>query len=661
MFSLNPTTAWGTLLPGIVLGSAVNCIFQIKSHQTLSLLKETGTMAYHGLSLYGLIVFVLVFGVPVTLGIVTVSLILINLSRICHHDDEHVNIWHFAISNVLWEETDLPAITPSIMDHLIPISSLSILDIEKITYTSRVPIFAGRKWELNKNAKKQTLKQKQAQDTSSDLEEWEDGEGSFVSVVPDTSNQTSGCQEYNPRKPDGKPSLKWSEEQKWVMCMAYKKVYPLHSPVFPFESQEYKHPHRQWSPEFRNTPIPDATNTQKPNVVLLDCNVQPKSWAHVLTCVEITESDLGAHRDILLFKGMTTKGYLMMQEQPWHCFVIIFSLAANNLHTHYTDRLGLIITRPISIVGNLMQCDVGDKAIGWIEDKKKERLLIISILWRSQGLFSCGTICYRVQDRHGCDYALKDCWVDKAKKDHEERVLEIVWGIPNVVTLMDAWDVEYEGQPDSTLWIHNLHGTFSLGFCSHKAMMKRNILHGDLSPNNFIIFDGCGYYIDFDQAQIITESNTSVRSWGTGTVPYMSIRLLYAATAIDRANGRGSAMIEHTASDDLESLFYILINFITTFDGPMAVEDMGAAAAAYKSGLVLVPWCKKELMNLTTTYFGGLKDLTRSDADLKCSGITHEEIEEVLNAWISHEGADESLPLEKLRPTSPLLSELALL
>lgn len=657
--------------------------------------------------------------------------------------------------NVLWEETELPAITPSIMDHLIPILSLNISDIEKITYTSGVPIFAGHKWELDKNAKKQTPKQKQAQDTSSDLEEWEDGEGSSVSVAPDTSDQTSGCQEYNPRKPDGKPSPKRSEEQKWarlfttvytVMRMAYKKVYPLCSPVFPFESQEYKCPHQQWSPEFRNTPIPDATNTQKPNV-LLDRNVQPKSWAHVLTCVEITESDLGAHRDIPLFKGTTTKRYLMMREQPWRRFVIIFSLAANNLRAHYMDRLGLIVTRPISIVGNLVrlvdmlntmslanskahgmdptmhmcdesckqtQCDVGDKAIGWIEDRKKERLLIISILWRSQGLFSRGTICYRIWDQHGCDYALKDCWVDEAKKDHEERVLEIVRGIPNVVTLVDAWDVEYEGKPDSTLRIRNLHGTFSPGFrckyhwrllltpcgeplstystkrelisafrdfvVAHKAMVKRNILHGDLSPNNFIIFDGCGYYIDFDHAQIIEEGSTSARSRGTGTVPYMSIRLLYAATAIDRANGGGSAMIEHTASDDLESLFYIFVDFVTTYDGPMgrqidpkqwgeAVEDMGAAAAAYKSGLVLVPRRNKELMNLTTTYFGGLKDLVQvwhykfldADADPKRSGVTHEEIEEVLNAWIYHEGADESLPPEELCRTSPLLSESALL
>ncbi|KAG2129714.1 uncharacterized protein EDB93DRAFT_1108589 [Suillus bovinus] len=133
--------------------------------------------------------------------------------------------------NVLWEETDLPAISPSVMDHLIHILSLNISDIEKITYTSRVSIFTGCKWELDKNAKKQTPKQKQTQDNS-DLEECEDGEGSSVSVEPDISDQTSGCLEYNPQKPDGKPFPKWSEEQKWallfttiytVMRMAYKK------------------------------------------------------------------------------------------------------------------------------------------------------------------------------------------------------------------------------------------------------------------------------------------------------------------------------------------------------------------------------------------------------------------------------------------------------
>jgi hypothetical protein len=120
-----------------------------------------------------------------------------------------------------------------------------------------------------------------------------------------------------------------------------------------------------------------------------------------------------------------------------------------------------------------MQCEVGDQAIGWIEDKQRQKLLIISVLWRSQGLFSCGTICYRIWDKDGVEYALKDCWVDKEKKDHEEKVLEIVRGIPNVVTLIAAWDVEYKGESDSTLRIRNHHGKFSPSFCCkyHRHML----------------------------------------------------------------------------------------------------------------------------------------------------------------------------------------------
>jgi hypothetical protein len=272
-------------------------------------------------------------------------------------------------------------------------------------------------------------------------------------------------------------------------------MYSQQSPTFPFESEDLERPHRQWSPELCNDP--NVTDIQTPGVVLLNSNVRSKGWAHILTCIEITEYDLGAHRDIPLFKGATTKGYLMMREQPWCRFIILFSLASNNLRAHYMDRSGLIITHPISVNTNparlvdmlntmslvnrkaygmdptmhmcdesceQTQCDLGGKAIGWIEGKDKEKLLIISILWRSQDLFSHGTICYRVRDRHGHEYALKDCWVEEAKRNHEEKVLEIVRGIPNVVTLVAAWDVEYEGEPDSTARIRRLHGTFSLGF-----------------------------------------------------------------------------------------------------------------------------------------------------------------------------------------------------
>ncbi|KAG2048989.1 hypothetical protein BDR06DRAFT_975577 [Suillus hirtellus] len=384
------------------------------------------------------------------------------------------------------------------------------------------------------------------------------------------------------------------------MHSLYKATFstiPQHSSDFPFLPEAgNRRPHQWWSSEFSTSVIPDKTNAQKPDIVLTNCKVQVKSWAHVLTCIELTISDLGTTRDLALFKGVVTKGYLMIREQPWCRFIVLFSIAAWQLPTHYIDHSGLIITHPISIIDQLvhlintlntlllMNCqahgmdptihlcddifkgqhsDLANGAIGWVEDKWKDILSIMAILWRSQGLFSRSTICYRIQNSKGEEYALKDYWVDEDKKNHEEDVLNRVRGIPNVVTLIEAWDVEYQNEPDSTSHIHDCHGASrSIAFhckfhwqmflypcreplmkftskrelllafhdfvIAHETMLTIHVLHGDLSPNNFIIHKGSSYFIDFDYTQIILPGNTSVCSWGTGTLPYMSIHLLTA-------------------------------------------------------------------------------------------------------------------------------------
>ncbi|KAG1726979.1 uncharacterized protein EDB91DRAFT_1254095 [Suillus paluster] len=602
------------------------------------------------------------------------------------------------VGNVLWEETDLPATTSSLMDHIIPKSSIHRSVFENITYVTGVPIFVDHKWQLDKHWNKQMLTQKQKQapdDTDSDTEELgtdcegssaSGQEGSSMSAAPDASDQGWDSREYDPNQPNRKLTPKRIPEQKWArlfntvymaMHMTYRVMFPHHSPMYPFEPADRKCPHRQWSPEFCNAPILDVTNIQKPGVVLLDRDVQPKSWAHVLTCVEITESDLGANHDIPLFKGVITKGYLMI-------------LAANHLRAHYMHHSGLIITCPILITANptclvdmlntmslgnnkfhgmdstmhmcnesckQTQCEVGDQAIGWIEDKEKQKLLIIAILWRSQGLFSCRTICYHV---------------DEAKKDHEEK------------------DVEFEGEPASTLCIRNRHGKFSPEFyckyhrhmlltpCGeplstfltkrelistfrdlvivHKAMTKRKVLHRDLSPNNLIIYKGRGFFIDFDHAQIIAQCNTSVCAQGTCTLLYMSIYLLRYLHSASKLTDKDLVVTGQIASHDLESLFYIFVEFVTTYDGPH-----GSRAVSYKSGLLLAK-CDEELMNCTTAYFGQLKYLIQEwrlkflqAVEESCeSGIHHEDIEEVLVKWIYHEAADEPLPVAQASSLSPV-------
>ncbi|KIK34744.1 hypothetical protein CY34DRAFT_97373, partial [Suillus luteus UH-Slu-Lm8-n1] len=268
--------------------------------------------------------------------------------------------------------------------------------------------------------------------------------------------------------------------------------------------------------------------------------------------------------------------------QPWRRFVLIFTIANNMLRLHYFDRSGLIISRPTNILKNPVRllevlntltlahpnnlgydptmhmcdptckgshADLRENAVGWIESHDKSHLSIMSVLWRSQGFFSRGTICYRVQTSDGTEYALKDCWVAEDKKNHEVTVLKMVEGIPNVVKLVADWDVLYDGESDCTYRIRASHGVCASGFIrrfhrrllltpcgeplvlyslklellrafhnfvtAHELMLGRHVLHGDLSPNNFIIHDGQGYFIDFDHARIIAEGAVSVPSEGT--------------------------------------------------------------------------------------------------------------------------------------------------
>ena len=52
-------------------------------------------------------------------------------------------------------------------------------------------------------------------------------------------------------------------------------------------------------------------------------------------------------------------------------------------------------------------------------------------------------------------------------------------------------------------------------------MVAKKVLHRDLSPNNLIIHDGRGYFIDFDHAMIIGPNETSVHTRGTVSLHLM--------------------------------------------------------------------------------------------------------------------------------------------
>ncbi|KAG2338228.1 hypothetical protein BDR05DRAFT_1004371 [Suillus weaverae] len=233
----------------------------------------------------------------------------------------------------------------------------------------------------------------------------------------------------------------------------------------------------------------------------------------------------------------------------------------------------------------------------------------MAILRKSCGLFSRGTVCYCIQDKSGREYALKDCWVDADVLSHEESLLNAVKDVPNIIQLVRCWDVQYDRHtnctlnirdhvcdhlPASPIFINKVHHRMLLTPCglplttfkslpeilnvfldlviAHKTMVgDRKVLHGDLSPNNLITHEGKGYFIDFDHAKFIVEKQKAKDSRGTGTIPYISCRLLRLMGGVPSLD-----LIDHRPCDNLESLFYIFLKFTIIYVGPGgSITDRG--------------------------------------------------------------------------------------
>ncbi|KAG2051088.1 hypothetical protein BDR06DRAFT_1010639 [Suillus hirtellus] len=209
-------------------------------------------------------------------------------------------------------------------------------------------------------------------------------------------------------------------------------------------------------------------------------------------------------------------------------------------------------------------------------------------------------------------------------------------------------------------------------------MIERRVLHGDLSPNNFVIHNGIGYFIDFDHAAVLAVNTTSTYSPGTGTMPYISIQILQSMRKMIDTNldtnhpSRDDApanavqrLIEHRPSDDLELLFYIFFEFVAKYGGthgelaPSWTRDSLPWASAYealgkadlkgalgtccfaKVGVVLDPTF---MVQMTSDYFSTFKPLVQHWQALVCLAnmpdekerveTTHDKVLEVLTAFI---------------------------
>ncbi|KAG2101103.1 uncharacterized protein F5147DRAFT_776831 [Suillus discolor] len=494
---------------------------------------------------------------------------------------------------VLWEE-DLQPKT-SILKILIPLSNLSKSEIKRITYIKQVlgsqtqihgaSIF-DKEWRL-KNA----FQRKHKTDTDMELE-------------GDSMLETEGSLEQQAFVKAGTKRAKSvgkTEEKNWErlfravyyhMCELLKEQVQernvdgsqhsssqcsgtQHLHILPFtEIADLWY----WSSEFATNPMPDTTNSQKPDLILLDYRLRKlsfsqKSWKDILTGVEITQSDLSVNCKIPLFLGVATKGYLMMWEQPWRHFILLFSISKFKLHAHYMDRSGMVISKPLLIVTS---------PIHFVNVLNTVTLANRSSLGFDPTIHicnSCNTIPTHTNLPNGFnamlpgaigwEYALKDCWVNEDVKDVEIQLLKVVEGILNVVQLKKYWDVLYNGKPDSTSHIHSHCSTFKFDKKIHQHILltpcRVPLMHFNDVPELIGVFHdlvvGKGYFIDFDHAKFLNDDGkVDASPRGTGTVPYISFRVL-------RLMGDGH-MVQNTPCDDLESLFYILLEFTVMYLGP---------------------------------------------------------------------------------------------
>ncbi|KAG1891840.1 uncharacterized protein F5891DRAFT_986469 [Suillus fuscotomentosus] len=260
----------------------------------------------------------------------------------------------------------------------------------------------------------------------------------------------------------------------------------------------------------------------------------------------------------------------------------------------------------------------------------------LSLAVGAKGLVVNNNVCYHVRDpTDGKDYVMKDCWVPEAKRYHEVAIL---------------------------------------------------------NPNNFIIYEGNSYFIDFDHAGFIEEGKMSTISFGTGTISYISMRVLKkmlrnAETIKKTADATQLQQIEHYMCDDLESMFYIFFEFVMKYGGARGVvaptwdklampwseayENLGA------SGLLTTFLSKKGaiskgdfLMDRVSNYFLEFKPLVNewhgqihlTEIDTNAT-IIHDHIFEMLVTFIAKlKDSDEipiPIPLPYPPPQSPTVQPTA--
>ncbi|KAI6098219.1 hypothetical protein F5141DRAFT_1219855 [Pisolithus sp. B1] len=252
-----------------------------------------------------------------------------------------------------------------------------------------------------------------------------------------------------------------------------------------------------------------------------------------------------------------------------------------------------------------------DEMGGWKELKKTKRtvtiraiipvrvygLECIGILFSSGSAWGRGTTVYTVvaADDGKTHLALKTSWQDVARTNDQIAVLKRLHGrelhpnivIPSQCVFLWLLNKTYFWSPHD--FVRGVIGAL-LG---HRYLCEIGILHRDISENNIVLSlyqGGLGALIDFDMATVdcpsmhldspppprlsreeilasLVQPDSPLladdKAERVGTTPYISVGVLDG--------------YPHTHYDDIESIFYVLVLFFFSYQGPLEKEALRSA------------------------------------------------------------------------------------
>jgi hypothetical protein len=284
---------------------------------------------------------------------------------------------------------------------------------------------------------------------------------------------------YDQRTKNGKPCGVWvhcpnlaqkTEERhmaNWLnlVCTRLSQIDPLKPLV----------PKRIWSSHFATKPLGGSATKRKPDIVLVNNFAQNGYvWQDIHGLIEMTVSaPKGVNKTALtptIKKTLGDKAFLIFEAQQNRRFVLAAALIQKLLHIHLYDRTGVvrmvafdIHKRPLQFLRFLAGFTFTDSdLIGYdptIQTSPDGPMTVIventyvikETLYASGMIRGRATICWRAE-RDGCDYAIKDSWVDSDRETTEIQFLKKAeeCGIEGVPRVVESKDLMVHGVTDTT-------------------------------------------------------------------------------------------------------------------------------------------------------------------------------------------------------------------